>query len=309
MDAIITLSQLYPAVFYSLVFFISLMVGSFLNVVIYRLPIMMERSWQQEYESYFSDGASGGENDSENDVSTISADDKSPVSTDTFNLVKPDSTCPSCGHKIRAWENIPVVSYLFLKGKCANCKVGISVRYPLVELFTAIACTFVAYQFGVTSQALWAVVFTYVLVALLFIDLDKMLLPDQLTLPLLWLGLLLSTQHVFVGTTDAIIGAAAGYLSLWSVYWLFKLATGKEGMGYGDFKLLAALGAYTGWQGLPIIILLSSFVGAIAGILIMVIQNKGKSLAIPFGPYLAVAGWLTLLFKDAIITTYLDYVL
>lgn len=297
MDAIITLSQLYPAIFYTLIFLVSLMVGSFLNVVIYRLPIMMERSWQQEYQSYFTDS------DTSLDPPNAQSQD------DTFNLVKPDSTCPSCGHKIRAWENIPVISYLFLKGKCAKCKVGISVRYPLVELFTALACTFAAYQFGVTSQALWAVLFTYILVALLFIDLDKMLLPDQLTLPLLWLGLLLSTQHIFVGTTDAIIGAAAGYLSLWSVYWLFKLATGKEGMGYGDFKLLAALGAYTGWQGLPIIILLSSFVGAIAGILIMVIQNKGKSLAIPFGPYLAVAGWLTLLFKDAIITTYLDYVL
>ena len=296
MDAIITLSQLYPAIFYSLVFFVSLMVGSFLNVVIYRLPIMMERSWQQEYRSYFS------ESEPPTDVTPSSSDE-------VFNLVKPDSTCPSCGHKIRAWENIPVISYLFLKGKCAKCKVGISIRYPLVELLTAIACTFAAYQFGVTSQALWAVLFTYILVALLFIDLDKMLLPDQLTLPLLWLGLLLSTQNIFVGTTDAVIGAAAGYLSLWSVYWLFKLATGKEGMGYGDFKLLAALGAFTGWQGLPIIILLSSFVGAIAGILIMVVQNKGKSLAIPFGPYLAVAGWLTLLFKDTIITTYLDYVL
>ena len=300
MDAIITLSQLYPAIFYCLIFFVSLMVGSFLNVVIYRLPIMMERSWQQEYESYFSDSANDG-------ISTAS--DKSTTPDEPFNLVKPDSTCPSCGHKIRAWENIPVISYLFLKGKCAKCKTGISIRYPLVELFTAIACTFAAYQFGVTSQALWTVAFTYVLVALLFIDLDKMLLPDQLTLPLLWLGLLLSTQNIFVGTTDSIIGAAAGYLSLWSVYWLFKLVTGKEGMGYGDFKLLAALGAFTGWQGLPVIILLSSLVGAIAGILIMIIQNKGKSLAIPFGPYLAVAGWLTLLFKHEIITTYLDNVL
>ena len=300
MDAIITLSQLYPAIFYCLVFFVSLMVGSFLNVVIYRLPIMMERSWQQEYESYFSDSA--------NDSISTSANDKSTTPDEPFNLVKPDSTCPSCGHKIRAWENIPVISYLFLKGKCAKCKTGISIRYPLVELFTAIACTFAAYQFGVTSQALWVVAFTYVLVALLFIDLDKMLLPDQLTLPLLWLGLLLSTQNIFVGTTDAIIGAAAGYLSLWSVYWLFKLVTGKEGMGYGDFKLLAALGAFTGWQGLPVIILLSSLVGAIAGVLIMIIQNKGKSLAIPFGPYLAVAGWLTLLFKHEIINTYLDYV-
>ena len=160
-----------------------------------------------------------------------------------------------------------------------------------------------------TPQALWAVLFTYVLIALLFIDLDKMLLPDQLTLPLLWLGLLLSTQEVFIGTTDAIIGAAAGYLSLWSVYWLFKLATGKEGMGYGDFKLLGALGAFIGWQGLPVVILLSSLVGAVAGLLIMFIQNKGKSQAIPFGPYLAVAGWITLLYKESIILAYLNLVL
>ena len=302
MDALITLCQSHPAVFYTLVFIVSLMIGSFLNVVIYRLPIMMERSWQQEYESYFS--ANGDNTNLQSATENHSAN-----SSDTFNLVKPDSTCPSCGHKIRAWENIPVISYLFLKGKCAGCKTTISARYPLVELFTALSCTFAAYQFGPTSQALWVVLFTYVLVALLFIDLDKMLLPDQLTLLLLWLGLLLSTQSVFVTTTDAILGAAFGYLSLWSVYWLFKIVTGKEGMGYGDFKLLAALGAFTGWQGLPFIILLSSLVGAVAGITIMVVQNKGKSLAIPFGPYLAVAGWLTLLFKDEIITTYLDYVL
>lgn len=307
MDAIITLSQLHPEFLYVFVFLVSLMVGSFLNVVIYRLPIMMERSWQEEYDSYFA------EVNSDEDANAASTVDPalSALSTPSapFNLVKPDSTCPKCGHTIRVWENIPVLSYLFLKGKCANCKTGISPRYPLVELFTAIACTFTAYHFGPTSQAVWAILITYVLISLIFIDVDKMLLPDQLTLPLLWLGLLLSTSDVFVGTTDAIIGAAAGYLSLWSVYWLFKLVTGKEGMGYGDFKLLAALGAYTGWQGLPVIILLSSFVGAIIGIAIMMIQNKGKSLAIPFGPYLAVAGWLTLLYKDVIITTYLDMVL
>jgi len=307
MDAIITLSQLHPEFFYVFVFLVSLMVGSFLNVVIYRLPIMMERSWQEEYDSYFA------EVNSDEDANAASTGDPalSPPSAPSapFNLVKPDSTCPKCGHTIRAWENIPVLSYLLLKGKCANCKTSISPRYPLVELFTAIACTFTAYHFGPTSQAIWAILITYVLISLIFIDVDKMLLPDQLTLPLLWLGLLLSTSDVFVGTTDAIIGAAAGYLSLWSVYWLFKLVTGKEGMGYGDFKLLAALGAYTGWQGLPVIILLSSFVGAVIGIAIMMIQNKGKSLAIPFGPYLAVAGWLTLLYKDVIITTYLDMVL
>ncbi|WP_421132197.1 prepilin peptidase [Alteromonas sp. A079] len=289
MESVIFLSQQYPTFFFIMVFLVSLMVGSFLNVVIYRLPIMMENSWKEEYDTYFNN---------------------EPTTPDTpFNLSKPDSTCPHCNHKIRAWENIPVISYILLKGKCASCKTSISARYPLVELFTAIACTFAAYHFGPSTQALWAVGFTYVLVALLFIDLDKMLLPDQLTLPLLWVGLLLSTQHLFVDTTDAILGAAFGYLSLWSVYWLFKLTTGKEGMGYGDFKLLAALGAFTGWQGLPIIILLSSFVGAVAGIAIMVIQNKGKSLAIPFGPYLAVAGWLTLLYKDIITTTYLSWVL
>jgi leader peptidase (prepilin peptidase)/N-methyltransferase len=304
MDAIITLSQLHPEFFYVFVFLVSLMVGSFLNVVIYRLPIMMERSWQEEYDNYFAEVNS---DEDANAASTVDPALSTPSAP--FNLVKPDSTCPKCGHTIRAWENIPVLSYLLLKGKCANCKTGISPRYPLVELFTAIACTFTAYHFGPTSQAVWAILITYVLISLIFIDVDKMLLPDQLTLPLLWLGLLLSTNDVFVGTTDAIIGAAAGYLSLWSVYWLFKLVTGKEGMGYGDFKLLAALGAYTGWQGLPVIILLSSFVGAVIGIAIMMIQNKGKSLAIPFGPYLAVAGWLTLLYKDVIITTYLDMVL
>lgn len=293
---LVALSQASPLFFYSFVFIVSLMVGSFLNVVIYRLPIMMERSWQQEYRSYFADNA--------DETAAPTSPQNEP-----FNLVKPDSTCPSCGHKIRAWENIPVVSFLFLKGKCANCKTPISARYPAVELFTAIVCTFASYHFGPTPQALWAVIVSYMLIALLFIDLDKMLLPDQLTLPMLWLGLILSTQHVFVSTTDAILGAAFGYLSLWSVFWLFKLVTGKEGMGYGDFKLLAALGAFTGWQGLPVIILLSSFVGAIVGVAIMIIQKKGRSLAIPFGPYLAVAGWLALLYKSEIISAYLDAVL
>ena len=293
---LVALSQASPLFFYSLIFIVSLMVGSFLNVVIYRLPIMMERSWQQEYSNYFADDADG------------SATQAQPEN-EPFNLVKPDSTCPSCGHKIRAWENIPVISYLVLRGKCANCKTPISARYPAVELFTAVVCTFAAYHFGPTPQALWSVVVSYILISLIFIDLDKMLLPDQLTLPLLWLGLLLSTQDVFVSTTDAILGAAFGYLSLWSVFWLFKIVTGKEGMGYGDFKLLAALGAFTGWQGLPVIILLSSFVGAIVGVAIMVVQKKGRSLAIPFGPYLAVAGWLTLLYKSEIISAYLDAVL
>lgn len=289
MDAIFTLLQQSTPLFLTVIFIFSLLVGSFLNVVIYRLPIMMERSWKMEYQSYF-------------------CPDNGETDTAPFNLVKPDSTCPHCKHKIRAWENIPLISYALLGGKCAGCQAPISIRYPLVELFTALVCTFTAWHFGATEQGLWAVLIVFVLVALLFIDLDKMLLPDQLTLPLMWLGLVLSTMNVFVGTTDAIIGAAAGYLSLWSVYWLFKLLTGKEGMGYGDFKLLAALGAFTGWQGLPIIILLSSVVGAIVGIVIMLAQRSGKSLAIPFGPYLAVAGYLTLLYKTEIIEAYLAWV-
>ncbi|MEW9797234.1 prepilin peptidase [Alteromonas sp. CYL-A6] len=293
MDSLIQLCLLYPGVFYTLVFIVSLMVGSFLNVVIYRLPIMMERDWQQEYNSYFGD-----------DTSTSEAlTDEAP-----FNLVKPDSTCPKCGHRIRAWENIPIISYLLLRGRCASCQTPISLRYPMVELLTAIVATLVAAHFGPSVAALIAVVVVYILVALLFIDLDKMLLPDPLTLSLLWLGLIVSTANVFVDTTSAILGATFGYLSLWSVYWLFKLITGKEGMGYGDFKLLAALGAFTGWQGLPVIILMSSLVGALAGIAIMFIQNKGKSLAIPFGPYLAVAGLLTLLYKAPIIDTYLKWI-
>ena len=305
MEAILLTSQLYPWLFYLFVFVVSLMVGSFLNVVIHRLPIMMENSWKQEFASYFSETDSDATDSKKNAVLDASAQ----TSPETFNLAKPDSTCPSCSHKIQAWENIPIISYLFLRGKCSNCKTPISIRYPLVELFTALTCTFAAYYFGPTPQAIWAVIFTYILIALIFIDLDKMLLPDQLTLPLLWLGLILSTQSIFVGPVDAIIGAAAGYLSLWSVFWLFKIVTGKEGMGYGDFKILAALGAFTGWQGLPIIILLSSIVGAIAGIAIMLFQNKGKSLAIPFGPYLAVAGWITLFYKDTIITHYIKWAL
>ncbi len=290
MDAIVQLSLSSSPFFLGLVFIISLMVGSFLNVVIYRLPIMMERSWKAEYNSYFHPEAANGKQE-------------------TFNLVKPDSTCPSCQHKIRSWENIPLISYLLLKGRCAKCHAPISIRYPLVELLTACAATFTAWYFGPSAHALSAVLITYILVALIFIDLDKMLLPDQLTLPLLWFGLILSTQNVFVSPTQAISGAAVGYLSLWGVYWLFKLATGKEGMGYGDFKLLAALGAFTGLLGLPIIILFSSFVGAVFGIVMMIVQKKGRSLAIPFGPYLAVAGWLTLMFKTDIVTAYLDWVL
>ncbi|MEP4888999.1 MAG: A24 family peptidase [Aliiglaciecola sp.] len=280
-----------PFFFISFVFIISLLVGSFLNVVIYRLPVMMERSWKQEYQQYFQPETS------------------EQTTTDTFNLVKPDSTCPKCQHKIRAWENIPVISWLFLKGKCSQCNNPISIRYPAVELFTALTSMAIAWHFGFGWQAAAAVLFTWCLVALIFIDIDKMLLPDQITLPILWLGLILSTMNIFVSPTDAIIGAAAGYLSLWSVYWLFKLLTGKEGMGYGDFKLLAALGAWVGWQYLPIIILLSSLVGAVIGISYLLIKGKDKGSHIPFGPYLAIAGWLTLIYGADIANWYWGWAL
>lgn len=290
MPEIIHLLDTSPGFFLTLVFIVSLMVGSFLNVVIYRLPIMMERSWKQEFNSYFNPDTDAAERE-------------------TFNLVKPDSTCPSCQHKIRAWENIPVLSWLWLKGKCSQCATPISIRYPLVELTTAILSLIVAWHFGFSAQAIAGVIMTWCLVAMTFIDLDKMLLPDQITLPLLWLGLLLSIDSIYVTPVDAIIGAAAGYLSLWSVYWAFKLATGKEGMGHGDFKLLAALGAWIGWQHLAIVILLSSVVGAVIGITYLSLTKKDQQQPIPFGPYLAIAGWLTFLYGDWIAARYWQWIM
>ncbi|WP_100643103.1 prepilin peptidase [Alteromonas facilis] len=294
MSAVFDLLQQSTAFFLTLVFIVSLMVGSFLNVVIYRLPVMMERRWKAEFNDYFQ------------------ADPDTKTDTDSpaqFNLVKPDSTCPKCGHAIRAWENIPVLSWLFLRGKCSSCKTPISIRYPSVELATALLSLWIASVFGFSAAGLLAIVVTWLLIALTFIDADTMLLPDEITLPMLWLGLIAGVFGVFVPAEQAIIGAAAGYLSLWSVYWLFKIVTGKEGMGYGDFKLLAALGAFTGWQGLPVIIILSSFVGAIVGIAMIVLGRNESGQAIPFGPYLAVAGWLTLMYGDRIQQTYLNWAL
>ena len=223
-------------------------------------------------------------------------------------MIKPDSTCPKCQHKIRAWENIPVISWLLLRGKCSQCKNAISIRYPLIELGTALCSVWIAWHFGYSWSALAGVVMTWILVALIFIDIDTMLLPDQLTLPLLWMGLLFSIVNPAVTSADSIIGATVGYLSLWSVYWAFKLLTGKEGMGYGDFKLLAALGAWMGWQYLAIVVLMSSLVGAVIGISVLSFQGKDKGQAIPFGPYLAIAGWLTLLYGDWISTKYWQWV-
>ncbi|MBB1424344.1 prepilin peptidase [Pseudoalteromonas sp. SG43-7] len=270
---------------------VSLCIGSFLNVVIYRLPIMMQREWQTE-------------------CRVLLADDLKPTKADNteteFNLIKPNSTCPKCKTAIKPWQNIPVISWLLLKGRCASCSNPISVRYPIVEMLTAVLSLIVAYTFGVTEQALLYILITWVLVALTFIDIDHMLLPDQLTLPLVWLALIAAVMGITISPTDAIIGVACGYLSLWSVFWLFKLLTGKEGMGYGDFKLLAVFGALLGWQSLLTIVLLSSVVGAIIGIALLSIQGKDKATPIPFGPYLAIAGWVTLLWGTQIQVFYFN---
>lgn len=263
-----------------------LLIGSFLNVVIHRLPKMMQR-------------------ESDNYVAQESG--KPLPHVDRYNLTVPRSACPHCGHRITALENIPVVSYLALGGKCAGCKARISVRYPIIELVTGLLSAFLIWRFGSGTAGLAALLFAYLLIAMTFIDVDTQLLPDDLTLPLLWCGLLVNLNGTFVPLKDAVIGAAAGYLSLWSVYWLFKLTTGKEGMGYGDFKLLAALGAWLGWVMLPVIILLSSLVGALVGIGLIVFAKHGRNNPIPFGPYLAAAGLIALLFGKPIVQTYLGF--
>ncbi|MGY3858196.1 prepilin peptidase [Aeromonas intestinalis] len=290
MASLIELAQALPWLYFSLIFLFSLMIGSFLNVVIHRLPIMLERDWQAEYRSYF---------DSE----------PAAASAPPYNLMVPRSCCPHCGHAITAIENIPLLSWLWLKGRCRNCQAPISVRYPLVELLTALLSVVVAATLTPGWGTLAALVLTWTLIALTFIDLDKMLLPDQLTLPLLWAGLLFNLLVGFVSLGDAVAGAMAGYLVLWSLYWAFKLLTGKEGMGYGDFKLLAALGAWLGWQALPIVLLLSSLVGAVIGIGLIALRKHHQANPIPFGPYLAIAGWAALLWGDSITRWYLDWVL
>ncbi|MEM5552765.1 prepilin peptidase [Pseudoalteromonas sp. NEC-BIFX-2020_002] len=275
---------------------VSLCIGSFLNVVIYRLPVMMQREWQTECRLLLDDELTHAKNKRTDDVIT-----------EPFNLVKPNSTCPKCKTAIKAWQNIPVISWLFLKGRCGSCSNPISIRYPIIEMLTAVMSLIVAYTFGVTEQAALYIFITWVLVALTFIDIDHMLLPDQLTLPLVWLALIAAVMGITISPADAIIGAACGYLSLWSVFWLFKLITGKEGMGYGDFKLLAVFGALLGWQALLTIILLSSVVGAVIGITLLSIQGKDKATPIPFGPYLAIAGWVALLWGTQIQQMYFNW--
>jgi len=273
---------------------VSLCVGSFLNVVIYRLPLMMQREWQSECRLLLED--------------ELTAKPTQASNSESFNLVKPNSTCPKCKTAIKPWQNIPIISWIVLKGKCANCSNPISARYPIVEAITALLSLVIAYSFGATEHALLYIFVTWILVALTFIDIDHMLLPDQLTLPLVWLALIAAVMGITISPGDAIVGAACGYLSLWSVFWLFKLLTGKEGMGYGDFKLLAVFGALLGWQSLLTIILLSSVVGAIIGIALLSIQGKDKATPIPFGPYLAIAGWITLLWGAQIQAAYFNLI-
>ncbi|PTT48306.1 prepilin peptidase [Aeromonas sp. HMWF016] len=290
MTLLLELAHGLPWLYFSLVFIFSLMIGSFLNVVIHRLPIILEREWQAEYRSYFTP-------------------EEELASPPRYNLMVPRSACPHCGHAITALENIPLLSWLWLKGRCSECQAPISARYPLVELLTALLSVAVSMVISPGWGTLAALLLTWVLVALTFIDLDKMLLPDQLTLPLLWGGLLFNLSGGFAPLADAVIGAMAGYLVLWSLYWAFKLLTGKEGMGYGDFKLLAALGAWLGWQALPIILLLSSLVGAIIGISLIALRKHHQGNPIPFGPYLAIAGWIALLWGDTITRWYLTTIL
>jgi len=281
----------------SSIFILGLLVGSFLNVVIYRLPVMFKREWRKDCYTYLE----------ENYKATIQLDtSKEPA--EPFNLVKPDSTCPVCGHQIRAWENIPVISYLFLKAKCSNCKTPISIRYPLIELLSAILASLCAWHFGFSLAGLAAIFLSWALISLAMIDYDTQYLPDQIILPFLWLGIILNLNNTFTDIESSIIGAVAGYLSLWSVYHLFKLITNKEGMGYGDFKLLALLGAWMGWQYLPAIIIFSSLVGAIIGVSLILFKKHQREVPIPFGPYLAIAGWIALIWGNEINQSYLNWI-
>ncbi len=286
-----------PGVFTGVALLLGLLVGSFLNVVIYRLPLMMQRGWRQECQALFPEALPLADADKE-----------------TFNLIVPRSACPSCGHRISALENIPLVSFLVLRGKCAGCNAAISPRYPAIELLTGVLSAACAWHFGFGLEAAAAIVLTWSLITLTMIDFDHQLLPDSITLPLLWLGLAMSLLHghvnastLFVDPGSSLIGAIAGYLLLRGVYELFKLATGKEGMGFGDFKLLAALGAWLGWKMLPLIIILSAVVGALVGIALMLFRRHGREVPIAYGPYLAAAGWVALIWGEELMRGYLLY--
>ncbi|WED26184.1 A24 family peptidase [Vibrio sp. DW001] len=285
------LFEYYPWLYPVFAGIFGLIVGSFLNVVIHRVPIMMEREWKQDCAETFPEL-------------------NIPLDNKKFNLSIPRSSCPRCKTPLRLIDNIPIISWLLLKGKCHHCKEPVSIRYPLVELLTAIMSCTIAYYFELSYYSVALIFFSFALISATFIDLDTMLLPDSITLPLTWFGLFLALIGWSpVSLQDAVIGAIAGYLCLWSVYWVFKIVTGKEGMGYGDFKLLAALGAWLGWQHLPMIVLLSSFVGLIFGLIQLRLQKKGIDRQFPFGPYLAIAGWISLLWGNQIMVWYYSSVL
>jgi leader peptidase (prepilin peptidase)/N-methyltransferase len=290
-----------PALFAGSVFLLGLVVGSFLNVVIYRLPIMLERDWRAQAAELLS---SVGDASSPTSVA--------PAVAERFDLITPRSACPACKAPIKAWQNIPVVSWLLLQGRCASCRAKISVRYPLVELAAGLLSAWVAWRFGFGVPAACGLLVTWTLIALSGIDIDHQLLPDGITLPLMWAGLLAAVvvgpragSPIPASAHDAIIGAAAGYVSLWLVFHTFRLITGKEGMGYGDFKLFAALGAWLGWKLLPLVILLSAAAGAALGILMIVLRGRDRSAPIPFGPYLAAAGWIAMMYGDVLVSSYL----
>ncbi len=299
MSELFLLLQSSPATFISISTVLGLMVGSFLNVVIHRLPKMIESEWRVQCAelSQTDDGAS-----------SLAVTSHIPIAvapTPTYNLVVPRSACPHCNHAITALENIPVISYLFLRGKCSGCGTIISPRYPIIEAASGALCGLAAAHFGFGVAAVAAILLIWALLALTAIDFDTMLLPDDITLPLLWVGLLLNLFGTFTDIRSAVVGAVVGYLALWSVYWLFKLTTGKEGMGYGDFKLLAALGAWFGWQMLPLILVLSSLVGALIGISLIVLFKQGRNIPIPFGPYLAGGGLIALFWGKTLTEQYL----
>jgi leader peptidase (prepilin peptidase)/N-methyltransferase len=289
------------AVFAGSVFVLGLVIGSFLNVVIYRLPIMLERDWRAQAAEMLAP-----------DLDAAAYNSMTPVAPERFSLSTPRSACPNCKAPITALQNIPLVSWLVLRGRCAACKTKISVRYPLVELATGLLSAWVAWHFGFGAPAACGLLVTWTLIALTGIDIDHQLLPDGITLPLLWAGLLaavvigpIAGSPIPVSAGDAVIGAVSGYVSLWLVFHAFRLITGKEGMGYGDFKLFAALGAWLGWKLLPLVILLAAATGAVLGILIIVLRGRDRSVPLPFGPYLAAVGWLAMMYGDVLVNGYL----
>lgn len=281
----------YPALFVAAVLVLSLAIGSFLNVVIFRLPKMLERHWRAEL--------------LEVNGQQSQANSQPAPAEPRYDLVLPRSQCPACGHSITALENIPVISYLVLRGKCSACKAAISPRYPVIEALTGLLSAYVAWRYGFSWLTAATLILVWALIALAFIDLDTFYLPDNITLPLVWAGLLVNMGGLIVDLKSAVLGAVAGYLTLWLVYWAYKIATGKEGMGYGDFKLLAALGAWLGWKMLPVVVLFSSFAGALVGIALIVFARRGRNVPIPFGPYLVMGGLIALFWGDSIVNYYL----